>query len=56
MRIIILILSIIIGIKTISYGIYEIKNNSNKLGGIFVISLAIISAILPNICVLLKGI
>lgn len=56
MRIVILILTITIGIKTISYGIYEIKKNKNKFGGIFVIALAIVSSILPNICVYVKGI
>lgn len=56
MKFIILILSMIIGIKTVSYGIYEMKKNNNKLGGSFVIVLAFISAITPNIIVYLKGV
>ena len=56
MKIVVFVLSAIIGIKTISYGIYEISKNNNRFGGIFVISLAIISAILPNICIWIMGI
>lgn len=56
MKIVIIILSIIIGIKTVSYGIYEIKENKNTFGGIFVIILAAISTILPNVVVYVKGI
>ena len=56
MKIVIVILSLIILIKTTSYGIYEIKNNENKFGGIFVITLAIISTILPIIVVNINGI
>ena len=56
MKIVIFILSIIIGIKTISYGIYEINENKNKFGGIFVFFLATISTILPNLIVHLNGI
>jgi len=56
MRIVIIILSLFICIKTISYGIYEFKENNNHFGGIFVIVFAIISSILPNIAVFIKGI
>lgn len=56
MQFIILFLSIIIGIKTISYGVFEIKENNNKFGGYSVIFLAIICVLLPNIIVYLKGI
>lgn len=56
MKIVIFILSIIIGIKTISYGVYEFKENQNTFGGIFVIALAAISTILPNLIVHFKGI
>ena len=56
MKIVIFILSIIIGIKTVSYGVYELKENKNTFGGIFVIALAAISTILPNVVVYLKGI
>ena len=56
MQLVIIILSIIVGIKTASYGIFEISKNNNKFGGIFIIVLAIICAITPNIIVFLKGI
>ena len=56
MKIVIFILSIIMGIKTISYGVYEFKENKNTFGGIFVIALAAISTILPNVVVYFKGI
>ena len=56
MEFVILILSIICGIKTISYGFYELKENKNTFGGIIVIILAIISMILPNVVVHIKGI
>ena len=56
MQFVIFILSIIIGIRTISYGIFEIQNNKNRFGGIFVITLAATSAILTNIVVYIKGI
>ena len=56
MKFVIIFLSIIIGIKTVSYGIYEIKENKNTFGGIFVITLAAISTILPNVVVFVKGI
>ena len=32
-----ILIAIYVFIKTVSYGIYEIKNNNNKLGGILVI-------------------
>lgn len=56
MKIVIILLSIIVGIKTISYGIYEIKQNKNTFGGIFIIVIATISSILPNVVVYFKGI
>ena len=56
MKFVILILSIIAGIKTASYGIFEIKENKNTFGGIFVIAIAIASLILPNVTVYFKGI
>ena len=56
MKFVILILSIIVGIKTTSYGIFEIKENKNTFGGIFVIGLAIVNLILPNVSVYFKGI
>lgn len=56
MKIVFFILSIIIGIKTVSYGIYEINENKNTFGGIFVIVLAFISTIFPNVVIYIKGI
>lgn len=49
MHFIILILSIYVFIQTVAYGIFEYKKNSNKIVGIFIFILAIISLILPNI-------
>lgn len=54
MRIVVIILSIYIVLKTISYGIYEIKNNENKSGGIAVIVISILSAILCDLIVYLR--
>ena len=56
MKFIIIILSLIICIKTISYGLYEIKKNQNNLGGIFVITLGIFSSSLAIIVLNLRGI
>lgn len=43
----IILLSIWVCIKTISYGLFEIKENNNKFGGITVIVFSIIALILP---------
>ena len=56
MKFLVLILSIIIFIKTTSYGIYELKDLKNKVGGIVVISIAVISLVLPNVVVYFRGI
>ncbi len=55
MRILVIILSIIIFIKTVSYGIYELKDK-NKLGGITVIVIATLALILPNLMILIRGV
>lgn len=55
MRILVIILSIIIFIKTLSYGMYELKNK-NKTGGITVIAISISSLILPNVMVYIRGV
>lgn len=52
---IIIIISIWIFIKTVSYGIYEIKKNSNTIGGFFTIVLAVFALILPNLFIFLNG-
>lgn len=51
MRFIILMLSIYVFIQTISYGIFEYKNNSNKFVGIIIFIFGIFSLIVPNIAV-----
>ena len=55
MRIIVFILSIIIFIKTLSYGIFELKE-TNRSGGTCVIIVSIISLILPNLMVYIRGV
>jgi len=56
MHFLVIILSIVIFIKTTSYGIYELKENNNKLGGVVVISIAVISLVLPNVVVYFRGV
>jgi len=56
MKFLVLILSIIIFIKTTSYGLYELKENNNKSGGIIVIAIAVFALILPNVVVYFRGI
>lgn len=55
MQILVIILTIIVFTKTLSYGIYELNTN-NKLGGITVIVFSVISLIVPNLIVYIKGI
>ena len=45
---------LIISIRTIGYGIYEIKDCKNKFGGVFVIIFAIASAAFAITMVLLR--
>ena len=54
MKILVLILSIIVFIKTLSYGIFELKEK-NKLGGTCVIIVSIISLVLPNLIIYFNG-
>ena len=49
------LLSIWIFIRTLSYGIYEIKQNSNTSGGIVIIVLAVLSLILPITVIYING-
>jgi len=56
MALVVVFLSIWIFIKTLCYGIYEIKNNSNKPGGITIIIISIISLIFPNIIIYVRGV
>lgn len=53
--IIVFILSLWIFTKTLTYGIYEIKQNSNTIGGITTIVLAVLSLILPNVIIYING-
>ena len=55
MQILVIILTIIVFTKTLSYGIYDLNTN-NKLGGITVIVFSVISLIAPNLIVYIKGI
>lgn len=55
MKILVLILSIIVFVKTLSYGIFELKEK-NKSGGICVIIISVISVILPNLMIFIKGV
>ncbi len=55
MKFLVIILSIIIFLKTVSYGIYELKNN-NKSGGITVIFIATLALVLPNVVVYIRGV
>lgn len=49
MRLIVFILSIYSFIKTISFGIFEYKKNSNKIAGIIICILSVFLLILVNI-------
>ena len=55
MFIIIPILSVIAFSKTVSYAIFEIKKNSNILGGVSLIAISIVSLVLPTIMVFFRG-
>ena len=56
LNILIIVLSIIIFIKTLNYGIYEIKSNNNKSGGITVIITSIITLALSVLIIYIKGV
>ena len=47
-----ILISLYVLIKTIYYGLYEIKENNNKTGGIVVISFSVIVFIFFNIVIL----
>lgn len=55
MNYLVLVISIYVFFKTISYGIYEIKKNSNYYGGITIIVIAILCAFYPNLLIYFKG-
>lgn len=54
MNIFIFLIGLYVFTKTISYGLYEIKNNNNKFSGILVIVIGTFSAFFPNIILLLN--
>jgi len=56
MYVLFFILSIWIFIRTISYAIYEIKQEKNKLGGTIVLLLALVALVFPIVMVLIRGI
>jgi len=47
-------ITIFILLKTISYGLYEINNENNKIGGIAVICFSIIVILFANIIVFFR--
>ncbi len=55
MAIIVCLLSIWVFIRTLSYGIFELKENSNTFGGIATIVLAVLSLILPIAIIFING-
>lgn len=48
MIVLIFLFSLFIFFKTISYGLYEIKTNNNKFGGIIIIIISIVILFLPS--------
>lgn len=54
MRIVIGLLSLFVFFKTLYYGIYEFKQNQNKIAGFSIIVLAIVCLIVPNILIVLR--
>lgn len=56
MEILIIALSIIIFMKIFTYGIYEFKTCKNKIAAITLFLFAILSLILPNLIVFIRGI
>ena len=55
MFLLIIVLSILSFFKTISYGLFEIKKNSNLYGGICLIAISFITLIFPTIMVYIRG-
>lgn len=49
-----LLFTLFIGIKSIAYAIYEIKQEHNKSGGITLITFSILTIIFVNIIVLFR--
>lgn len=53
--VILLIISVFVFIRTLSYAIYEIKKNNNTIGGIATIVIAVIALVFPNIMIFING-
>lgn len=51
MRFIIFALTIYVFIETVSYGIFEQKENKNKVGAIVIYILSFVSLIVPNLVI-----
>lgn len=54
MKIVIALLTIFVFLKTLYYGIYECKQNNNKVAGISIIFISLLCLIIPNILVNLR--
>lgn len=54
MIIFIFLISVFVFLKTIFYGIYEIKSNNNKFGGSIIIIISIVVLFLPNYMVYIR--
>ena len=52
---VVLILSFLVFLRTLRYGIFEIKQNSNTFGGIVTIVIAVVSLICPVLVVFING-
>lgn len=54
MKIIVALLSLFVFLKTLYYGIYEFKQNNNKISGISIMVIAVVCLIIPSILVNLR--
>ena len=52
---VVIILSLLVFFRTLSYGLFEIKQNSNTFGGIVTIVIAVVSLIYPVLVVFING-
>ena len=54
MNIIVLLLTLWIFFKTVSYGVFEYQENNNKIGGVIIFILSSVSLLLPNAIVFIN--
>lgn len=54
MKILMGALSVYVFLKTLYYGIYEFKDNNNKIAGIVISILAVVCLVVPSILVNLR--